>query len=863
VAPAPGGLGAVLEPGSPAELAEARREAERAVSIREALHGPDHPEVAGALEALAQVLWLSGDYAAEARAAERALRIRESGPPGGEALVAKNLHFLSEARRAEGDLGSALLLRERIGPILDRLHGPDHPERAVHLHALATIKDAIGDAGGAVAAAAAAAAIWERASDPRLASGLNHLAHLHLKAGDGARAEPLLRRALALWESSVGPAHPDVARALSNLAAILSERGDHAGAGALARRALSIRERAFGPEHLLVARSLAALGAVEGRLGRAGEARALLRRAVSIQERSAVASRWELAASLRELAFLEWGRGDAAAALDLALRAEGISRDHFLLTSGGLSEREALLKAGERAGGMALALSAAEALAEGGALPGDRAARVLDALIRSRALVLDVTAARRRVVALDPSARTEALVDALRRARSRLARIAVQAGGAASPDAALHELRRARAEADRAERELALRSREFGIETARERAGLMEVAPALPAPSALVAYVRHEGAAGAPSPGAAARYAALVLRAGAAAPALVPLGSAAEVDRAVAAWRREVSADPRLPRAADAGTAYLRSARRLAALIWDPVARLLEGVDLALVVPDGALHQVGLASLVGPGGGYLVESGPAVHYLAAERDLAAAGRPQEPGRGLLAVGDPDFDAAPEGVTSPPGGRTGPARGAAFRLEPLPGSRREAAEAAARWDPREGTVLLTGAGAGEAAFKRLAPSRRVLHLGTHALLGPAGLAFAGANLIGATAADGASEDGILTAEEIALLDLGSVEWAVLSGCATGTGETQAGEGILGLRRAFQVAGARTLIMSLWPVEDEAARHWMSELYEARASGAPTYEAVRRAGRALLDAQRRAGRSTHPHHWGSFVAAGEWR
>jgi CHAT domain-containing protein len=85
----------------------------------------------------------------------------------------------------------------------------------------------------------------------------------------------------------------------------------------------------------------------------------------------------------------------------------------------------------------------------------------------------------------------------------------------------------------------------------------------------------------------------------------------------------------------------------------------------------------------------------------------------------------------------------------------------------------------------------------------------------------------------------------------------------GEGILGLRRAFETAGAATLILSLWEVEDAAARSWMEYLYEGRFSGLTTPEAVRQASRRLVDDQRRRGATTHPFYWGAFVAAGDWR
>jgi CHAT domain-containing protein len=77
-----------------------------------------------------------------------------------------------------------------------------------------------------------------------------------------------------------------------------------------------------------------------------------------------------------------------------------------------------------------------------------------------------------------------------------------------------------------------------------------------------------------------------------------------------------------------------------------------------------------------------------------------------------------------------------------------------------------------------------------------------------------------DDRTLTAEEIAALDLRGVEWAVLSACDTGLGEIGAGEGVFGLRRALQLAGARTVILSLWGLEDGAAQRWMQQLYRAR-------------------------------------------
>jgi CHAT domain-containing protein len=91
-----------------------------------------------------------------------------------------------------------------------------------------------------------------------------------------------------------------------------------------------------------------------------------------------------------------------------------------------------------------------------------------------------------------------------------------------------------------------------------------------------------------------------------------------------------------------------------------------------------------------------------------------------------------------------------------------------------------------------------------------------------------------------------------------------GEIKAGEGVFGLRRAFAVAGAKTVIMSLWPVEDEAARVWMKVVYEEKfGRNVTTAEAVRESSLRLLRQQRAEGRQPHPSDWGCFVAAGDWR
>jgi CHAT domain-containing protein len=418
-----------------------------------------------------------------------------------------------------------------------------------------------------------------------------------------------------------------------------------------------------------------------------------------------------------------------------------------------------------------------------------------------------------------------------------------------------------------------------------------------------------------------------VLRGGQRVPRVVPLGDAREIDALVAAWRRQagMSGSTLPPTARRREEEYRAAAIRLRRAVWDPAARYLAGARRVFIVPDGALDLVNFATLPVEKAAYLVERGPLLHYLSTERDLAFAKSTPGQGGGLLAVGAPDFDARPD-LTSAEGAMVEQASARVYRgqrascdvfratrFPSLPGSGAEVNEIASLW--RAGATLrLVGAGATETAFKELAPGREVVHVATHGFfvgegcpttldavrgiggtapaapvgsaaageggesvgaggdlldrprpespLLLAGLAFAGANHRDDAPPD--RDDGILTAEEIAAMDLSGVRWAVLSACETGVGEVRAGEGVLGLRRAFQVAGARTTIMSLWWVDDEATRDWMRALYEAHLMrGRDTAESVREAALDVLRERRSRGESTHPFTWGAFVASGDWR
>jgi CHAT domain-containing protein len=139
----------------------------------------------------------------------------------------------------------------------------------------------------------------------------------------------------------------------------------------------------------------------------------------------------------------------------------------------------------------------------------------------------------------------------------------------------------------------------------------------------------------------------------------------------------------------------------------------------------------------------------------------------------------------------------------------------------------------------------------------------GLALAGANRWRERAEKGLS-DGLLTALEVEGLDLWGTELVVLSACETGLGELQVGEGALGLRRAFQLAGAQTVLASLWKVPDDETERLMTAFFRHWLGGVEPAEALRQAQLELIRTLRQGvgtRRTAPPLYWAGFVCHGQ--
>ncbi|MGE5178653.1 MAG: CHAT domain-containing protein [Bacteroidota bacterium] len=926
---------------------------ERAVRIKEKLAGKNSAAYATSLHNLGAFYMARGDYDRARTLLEQTIEIRRKTLGENAPEVARSMLFLANLETTLGRDPAALPLVERAVEIQRSSLGPDDLERARGISMLAALKYNLGDY-------TSPGPLWEQvlavrrrtlgADHPLVAETLHNLAALESETGDYDRALDDYQQALNIRRARLGPTNRYVVSTLVNIATTLINVGDLEGARKRYLEALTIQER-NGATKIDIAWTLTVMGRMLVSEGRYAEAKPYLVRARALQDGELDPDSWQRCQVMVPLAAVaaDEGRrteatrlfeqalriqqsvygeacpdaittmgsfseflaaaGDSVRSFDLALKASLARANLIRATTQGLSERQALAyaAAGRRPVDVLLGLACRHS-------DPSWTRRAYDALIRTRTLVLDEIAERHRATLLQSADSTVAsAMRDLDGARRRYANLLVRGVGASDPQRYRDAIGRARDEVESAERTLSTRSGRAPIHA--RSVGWSEVASALPRGWGLVSYALFGS-------GRERRYMAFVARPGRDLVAL-PIGSATRVDLLVRRWAGSLargggSGGTRFGAHEEAATRMAGAELRRA--VWDPLRDAVGGLDRILLVPDGALHLVNLSALPTETGSYFIETGPAVHYLSAERDLVR-GPAHARGRGLLALGGASFD-LPEAVsgalTDTAPGHTGAAaatrgrtRGSPWRgpqpdcadfrnarFLALPETEREVNEVSAAWGDSSEVIRLVGPRAGETAFKALAPGCRILHLATHGFFLDAtscgserpgirgiggiasthptvvrerqadtsplllsGLALAGANLRLQARPD--QEDGVLMAQEVVSLDLSSAEWVVLSACDTGLGRVQAGEGVLGLRRAFETAGASTVIMSLWEVEDRSAREWMRDLYDERfRKGRSTWESVHGATLDVLRGRRARGLSTHPHYWAGFVAAGDW-
>jgi CHAT domain-containing protein/predicted negative regulator of RcsB-dependent stress response len=787
---------------------------ERALADHRAAFGRAKPSTAAVLHLRGDAYRVAGDFPAAQASYRQAREIRSKALGEAHAETARTSNAIGVLRADLGDWQGADDAFAQALATLEAALGREHPETLTVGSNRALARWGATESADAAQAYAEVVEALSRAlgeEHPSVAAALRNLARIELERGRTEQAAKLLERTLAVQKRSLGEAHPALAPTRLARARLLAGRGDTEAAAAEVDRAIAVLVAARGPEHPLVAR------------------------ARTLRARIAVA------------------QGDDAAAFEQAVQASGALASYTRHTFGAISDRQRALLAEDSHDVIGALLSAERAPPR----------ELFVALLPHRDSVL----------------------------RSIAATHAASAGGGE-----LGQLRRRYVAAvlgrgpDAAGRIKELAARIDGLETkaaggarAAERDPeevLARACARLPEDAALVKFVAYDrtprGAPGELEPA----HAALVVRGAGCEVRRVSLAGGDSVERAAeafaAAMRAERADDP-------------KSRAALAEQVLAPLHAALGKAQRWFVIPDGALWGVPLGVLPDPEAPnrYLFER-VTIGYLTSTYELAEAGRgaPIDASklRSLL-VGAPEFGGGERGpvvLTD-----TGPCQLAPF--EPLPATREELEDVGSLVGSPSSLV---GA---DVTKPRLEAELRhkpwILHFATHAYFaglggcGPSepggtawregeapiapnplllsGIALAGANEPARVGSE--AQRGILTAYEVAGLDLRSTGLVVLSACDTGTGLHLRGQEVQGLRWGFRAAGARALVTSLWRSNDLATRRLMRSFYEALVSGEIARdpfrgaEALRRAQLAQVASERRFGMQ-RPLIWANFIFSG---
>jgi hypothetical protein len=536
--------------------------------------------------------------------------------------------------------------------------------------------------------------------------------------------------------------------------------------------------------------------------------------------------------------------------------------------------------------------------------------RVFDLVLRRKAITAEALTVQRESVLGNKYPELKPNLQELSAVRMQLARKTLDGPGPEGIQAHKSMLAEWGATISRLEADLARRIPEMNLEQRLAGADHHAVVSRLPQDAVLVEYIRFALYDFKALPARnqprwkTARYMAFVLRASPQGRVQwIDLGEAELIDQMIAGFRASilepdgqapdrdmVKAQPRSDRVrGDDGIG-----RALREMVFDKVALSLLGGERVFISPDGDLARLPFGVLPGDDGRRLSDEYE-ISYVSCGRDVLRFGATSGSGSSTpLVVCDPDFDLRAVGDRPP--GRDDPTRGrhsrdlddAEYHFDRLPATRLEGE----RISKLLGASLWQGASALEGRLKQRCRSPRILHLATHGFFmedqrqdfdprnrdlgllrdggdaarfaGPlpenpllrSGLALAGANTWlqrGTLPAE--AEDGLLTAEDVTGMDLLNTDLVILSACNTGLGEIRTGEGVFGLRRAFVLAGAKTLIMSLWRVPDKETMELMEDFYRRVLAGQGRAQALREAQLALK------AKYPEPFYWGAFICQGD--
>jgi CHAT domain-containing protein/Tfp pilus assembly protein PilF len=878
----------------------------RALAIDQKALGADNSTVAWIMEGLGTVYRDESRYAEAEPLFQRSLAIREKVLGPNHPDVASTLDNLGGLCQDEGRYNDAESNYRRAIDIRVKALGPSHPLLALSLSNLALLYKEQGKWGQAEGLYRQAMAIDLKTlgqENPQVAVVLNNVANLYADEGKLADAERLLRGAVAIDEKAYGPDHPITAQNLNNLAEVYEDEGKPAEAEPLYQHSLAIAEESLGPNHPQVAADLIGLASAYEDEGKYPEAEPLFKRALAIDEGVLGPDHPTTGEVQMNMAVFydAWDKPDLAEPYFDKRITNLMSQ--FRTNATYMSEKDRLIFLATVPGAFPLYFSFA--LRNHDRDPA-LAGKVYDILLQEKGFIAASAAALRAKILASGDQETLGLLNKLTAEKTQLAGLVSSTQG--DPGERRKLILQLEQETNQLEQEIVKRSSSLAEEKTLSAVTWRDVQKALKPGEAAVEFARFPFNNGKHFT-ATVDYIALVVTPQSKNPDFIVLGEAQKLEAApIADYRahvgqtRGLSAEPE-PGAPAVGPGAGNTSAAYDAF-WKPLEPALGGAKRVYVSPDGVLNQIPIGLLADDGGKLLLEKYQ-LRYVNSTKDLL---RPRRTSASKTAVllGNPRFDlteaeqraalaelnggaqqhspvAAPPTPSGPSGQRSVDLSGGA--LNPLPGTQAEVS-AIERLLKNSAWLVTpyTGGHALEEVVDKL-HSPRIAHIATHGFFlsdqqiaqksktaggQPApiedpmlrsGLFFAGADRIRSGAAPAAGiDDGVLTAYEASQLDLEGTELVVLSACETGLGQQSNGEGVFGLRRGLQEAGADAVMMSMWSVPDRETQELMALFYAKWLGGMDKPEALRQAQLEERETVRQRYGKDLPFYWGAFVLVG---
>lgn len=810
-----------------------------------------------------------------------ALSIEENVSNGKSMNYAKYLNNIGNFYWIIGDLNKAEVFHLKARAVKEKLLGRNHSSYAMTLHNLALVKEDLGQKDKAIALYLECNSIRENTTGKETADyalTMNNLGGAFQKLGEYQKSEEYHLGAKAIREKIFGKEHAQYVMSLTNLANLYRSMGRIEQSMALEEECIEIRKKIEGKDHPNYAYSLAGLAECHFRMKAYEKSESLYIEALELRKRTLGSLHPEYLKTLENLGRNYWVRRryqDAAALLSESMTAQRVNLAKGIRF---LQEKELsiLIQSTMQSNDLYFSLGIGPNVK-----PADFPSKAWNEGLFSKGIIQESVVAMNKQLEVVPDTIREIYYDW----KSYLTRISQELS---TPVQERMDISRLEAQADSLEKILVRAVAGYG--EAIRQVKWPEIQAALAPDAAAIEFIRFQYHN--PWRTDSFFYAALLLRPGMESPVFAGLFEEKQLESLL---------DP-LAGLGSGGLNELyggKTGQSLYQLLWAPLLPYLAGVKTIWFSPAGLLHRLNLNAIPTDRPNESIGQRFTLSMLGSTRQLLDANTQNSPFNQTstaVVFGGIRYDAdATRETTNDTLFSNNPERNRGLPFFQTDSTLRGNSWKYLKYSEKEAdnirsllqksglqVVLHKGHEASEEAFKALGrgkASPRIIHISTHGFFFPdpalasqtnfgnnepvfktsdhpmirSGLILAGGNNAWQTGKPPVNrEDGILTAYEISQMDLRHTDLVVLSACETGLGQIEGNEGVYGLQRAFKIAGAKNLVMSLWQVPDYQTQELMTALYRNMLEGKMP---VRQALVAAQDEMRR--KRYEPYYWAGFV------